>query len=143
MPVPKPTVDEFLDGLDHARVDDIRRFRACLLADDADIGERIKWNAPSFGHDGDDRVTFRLQPGDRFDLVLHRGVHPRTDPFVFDDPDDLITWSTTDRGVIAIPEPFTTSDQERVLALVRRWLHDTRRSAAPSPGPPSAVSAVV
>ena len=62
MSAKQPTVEEFLTNLDHPRVDDIRRVRAGLLADDAELGERIKWNAPSFGHDGDDRVTFRLQP---------------------------------------------------------------------------------
>ena len=36
-----------------------------LLAIDLPITERVKWNAPSFCVDGDDRVTMRLQPKDR------------------------------------------------------------------------------
>jgi hypothetical protein len=33
-----------------------------------------KWNAPSFRHAGEDRVTFRLQPGDKLQLIFHRGA---------------------------------------------------------------------
>lgn len=120
------TVDEFLDDLDHPRIDDVRRLRAALLAGDEELGERIKWNAPSFGHDGDDRVTFRLQPSNRFDVVLHRGVRVRHDPFTFDDPDNLITWASNDRGVIAIADHGIGVDLERLLALIRRWLQLTR-----------------
>ncbi len=120
------TVDEFLAGLVHARSAAINRVRAVLLASDGDLGERIKWNAPSFGHGGDDRVTFRLQPGDRFELVLHRGVKKRTDPFSFDDPDQKITWAAPDRGTIAVPDPMTDSDEQQLVALANRWLKATR-----------------
>ena len=74
MSAKQPTVEDFLTNLDHPRLEDIRRIRTALVAGDAELSERIKWNAPSFGHDGNDRVTFRLQPGDRFEVVLHRGV---------------------------------------------------------------------
>jgi hypothetical protein len=126
MSAKQPTVDEFLADLEHPRVDDIRRIRSGLLAGDAELGERIKWNAPSFGHDGDDRVTFRLQPGNRFELVFHRGVHKRDDPFSFDDPDHLITWATSDRGVTVVPVETTNDEETRLLALAHRWLQATR-----------------
>lgn len=42
-----PTVDEFLDDLDHPRVDDVRRLRATLLADDDELGERISGTHPA------------------------------------------------------------------------------------------------
>jgi Domain of unknown function (DU1801) len=126
MSAKQPTVDEFLTNLEHPRLDDIRRIRSWLLAGDAELGERIKWNAPSFGHDGDDRVTFRLQPGNRFELVFHRGVHTRNDPFSFDDPDHLITWATTDRGTTVVPVGMTNDQEARLLALAHRWLQATR-----------------
>ncbi len=132
MSAKQPTVEEFLTNLDHPRVDDIRRVRAGLLADDAELGERIKWNAPSFGHDGDDRVTFRLQPRDRFELVFHRGVHKRDDPFSFDDPDQLITWATSDRGTTVVPDALTDDDEARLVALAHRWLQATRQPAQPA-----------
>ncbi len=126
MSAKQPTVDVFLTDLDHPRADDIRRIRTGLLAGDAELGERIKWNAPSFGHDGDDRVTFRLQPADRFELVFHRGVHKRDDPFNFDDPDHLITWAASDRGTTAVLVGITDDEETRLLALAHRWLQATR-----------------
>ena len=131
MTAKQPTVEEFLAELDHPRIDDIRRIRAALLAGDAELAERIKWNAPSFGHDGDDRVTFRLQPGNRFELVLHRGVQKRDDPFTFDDPEQLIIWATNDRGTITMPLKMTDQEEARLLALAHRWLRATRSPAPP------------
>ena len=126
MSATKPTVEDFLANLDHPRLDDIRRIRTTLVAGDSELGERIKWNAPSFGHDGNDRVTFRLQPADRFEIVLHRGVQKRDDPFTFDDSDHLITWATNDRGATVVPSPLTDADEKRLVALARRWLQATR-----------------
>jgi hypothetical protein len=126
MSAKQPTVDEYLAELHHTQVDDIRRIRTRLLADDAELGERIKWNAPSFGHDGDDRVTFRLHPGNRFQLVFHRGVQKRDDPFTFDDPDNLITWATGDRGTAVVAAGITAEDETRLLDLAHRWLQATR-----------------
>jgi hypothetical protein len=131
MSVKQPTVDEFLTDLDHLRVDDIRRIRTGLLAGDAELGERIKWNAPSFGYDGDDRVTFRLQPGDRFELVFHRGVHKRDDPFTFDDPDHLIKWATSDRGTTVVAVGMTDDEESSLLTLAHRWLQATRSPKSP------------
>jgi hypothetical protein len=122
----QPTVEAFLAALHHARISDIIRLRAALIASDRELGEKIKWNAPSFGHDGDDRVTFRLQPGDRFELVLHRGVQKRDDPFTFDDPEQLIAWATNDRGSITVPVEMSDEQQNGIVALANRWLAATR-----------------
>lgn len=120
------TVSQYLEELEHPRKRDIERVRSALLARDPELGERIKWNAPSFGHDGEDRVTFRLQPGDRFDLVLHRGVRKNDDPFQFDDPHGLLTWAASDRGITAVPEGISGEAEQRLLDLVHRWLRETR-----------------
>ena len=121
-----PTVAQYLAGLEHPRKNDIERLRSALLAGDPELGERIKWNAPSFGHDGQDRVTFRLQPGHRFELVLHRGVRQRDDPFLFDDPDGLLTWAASDRGTVRVPDPLSDVEKRQLLAVLRRWLVATR-----------------
>jgi len=122
------TVEAFLDGLVHARLDDVREVRAALLTIDG-VTERVKWNAPSFCIDGDDRITFRLQPGDRVELVVHRGSRTRADAatFTFDDPSALITWSTADRGVIAFPADVPVATLlPQVLTTAHAWLTATR-----------------
>ena len=122
------TQKEFLTitGNGHATVGELlqQNTRARMAMDE--LRERIKWNAPSFGYEGNDRVTFPIQPGDRFEVVLHRGVHKRNDPFTFDDSDRLITWATNDRGVTVVASPLTPDDETQLVTLLRRWLQATR-----------------
>jgi hypothetical protein len=61
------SVDTFLDDLVHPRKAEIEELRAVLLGSSPGMTERVKWNAPSFCVNGDDRITFRLQPGDRME----------------------------------------------------------------------------
>lgn len=110
-------VDDYLAKLQHARKSEIELIRKAILASDPALSESIKWNAPNFVFDGVDRITFRLQPGDKVDLILHRGARKRDDSatFVFDDPSELITWAAPDRGVISIPRD---ADLDQLLPSV-------------------------
>lgn len=91
------------------------------------IGERIKWNAPSFGPADDDRVTMRLQPRDCFQLVLHRGVAVKdASTFSFDDPAGLVVWQSRDRGVVTLSGLSDVEARRDALSdLVRRWIAAT------------------
>jgi hypothetical protein len=120
-----PAVDAYLAGLDHPRRDDVAALRATLLDADPELSESVKWNAPNLRYAGEDRVTFRLHPGGRFQLVLHRGATVRedVDAFSFDDPTGLVAWATPDRGVLALDDALAGPDGEAgVVDLVRRWL---------------------
>ncbi len=118
------SVESFLDGLLHKRIDDIRALRQIVLATDPRITERVKWNAPSFCREGDDRVTMRLQPGDRLELIFHRGAKPRdSSGFVFDDPTGRIEWAAPDRGVFRVADP--AADRDAIVALVSAWMAAT------------------
>ena len=122
----QPTdVDEYMAGLVHRRKDQVERMRAAILAADPGLTETVKWNAPSFIYDGEDRVTFRLQPGDRVELVLHRGARTRDDSgsFAFDDPSGMIVWAAPDRGVIAIPQGTDIdASLEEILPTIHAWV---------------------
>ena len=78
-------VDQFMARLRHPLKEGVQRLRTAILASNDTITEHIKWNAPSFHHAGQDRVTFRLQPGDKLQLIFHRGAKVRADTtgFVF------------------------------------------------------------
>lgn len=67
-------VDQYVSALEHPHNETIELVRSAILASNGKITEQIKWNAPGFGLQGDDRVTFRLQPKDRFQIVFHRGA---------------------------------------------------------------------
>lgn len=122
-------VPAYLQSLVHARKDEIEELRLAILDADPQVGERIKWNAPSFVWQGDDRVTMRLQPGDRVELVFHRGAKSKLDPqFSFPDPTNLINWVAQDRGVLAIPDRKSLKENKSKIAkLVLDWMRATSR----------------
>lgn len=123
----RTAVDAHLDALDHPRDDEVRRLRAALLAGIEGLDEHVKWNAPSFRFAGEDRATFRLRPGPRVQLVLHRGARPGEPGATFrvDDPDGLVEWLADDRGVITLADAEqTAAKQDAVVELVRRWVTD-------------------
>lgn len=121
------SVDEFLSTLAHTRMNEIMRLRTIVLGATEGISERVKWNAPSFCSNGDDRVTMRLQPGNRVQLVFHRGAKPRPgDGFSFADPSGLIDWATADRGTVTITGADMLEDRAADLSgLVCAWMAAT------------------
>jgi hypothetical protein len=86
----------------------VEAVREIILSAHPGITERIKWNAPSFCIDGDDRITFRLQPGDRVQLVFHRGARKR------DDATNVLL-----RGRL---RPDVKAKRAAFKDLVRRWM---------------------
>ena len=122
-------VDAYLDGLQHARKTDIAALRLVILAAVPDLVERIKWNAPSFGLGDDDRITMRLHPGDRVQLILHRGAKAGADDFFrFEDPDKLIAWAAPDRGVVTFKDADDLVSKSAPLSeILRRWVACTTR----------------
>lgn len=122
-------VDTYMDALEHRHKPAIASLRQLILAEVPDLHERIKWNAPSFGKGEDDRITMRLHPGDRLQLILHRGAKAGADDlFRFEDPDSLITWAAPDRGVITFKDAEDLAAKSAVLTeVLRRWVACTTR----------------
>ena len=118
-------VDAFLTASEHPRKAEVQQLRLAILASDAELTESVKWNAPNFRFAGADRVTFRLQPGDRVQLIFHRGAKVRADleDFRFEDPTGRLDWRAPDRGVLDLADAADTdARQGEVVDLVRRWV---------------------
>jgi hypothetical protein len=125
-------VKAFLDGLKHRRKEEVLVIQNIILSADSGITERIKWNAPSFCIDDDDRITFRLQPGDRVELIFHRGVAKRDDAatFSFKDGSGLLEWVAEDRAMVTFRDLQDVKAKSVALKdLVRRWMSATRGKA--------------
>ena len=119
------TVDEYLAALDHPFKAGIVELRAAILGANPAISEHIKWNAPSFRFDGEDRVTFRLQPGNRLQLIFHRGAKVRADTqdFAFEDTTGLLVWLARDRAVVDFPDLESVRiHRDQLASLVNRWV---------------------
>lgn len=118
-------VDAYLASLTHQLKPAVVRLREAIMASDEGMSEHLKWKAPSFVYDGEDRVTFALHPANRIRIILHRGVHQRddTDGFRFDDPSGLVVWAAPDRGVVTFSTINAAADAEpALLELIGRWV---------------------
>jgi Domain of unknown function (DU1801) len=115
-------VDRFMEGLDHPMKEEIERLRAAILGSNERITEHIKWKAPSFRYAGEDRVTFRLHPAERAQLVFHRGVKVKGDAaeFAFEDDTGLLLWVAEDRAVVALRD--AEARQGDLVEVVKRWV---------------------
>jgi len=136
MPKAPATVDALLRTLEHPFHQGIEALRGALLASNPTITEQVKWNAPSFCDDGDDRATLRFPPKGGLQLILHRGVKKKDlAGFHFDDPTGRVTWAAPDRGVLT----FHTLDdlqarRDEVVALVNAWMRATRETPSTARG---------
>jgi hypothetical protein len=120
-------VDAFIRSLEHPLASAVQDIRLAILAIDDRITEHIKWKAPSFGRDNDDRVTFQLRHPQRIQLIFHRGAKVKdTLGFTFADDTDLISWAAPDRGIVT----FASQDEvntslSALVTLVQRWMDAT------------------
>jgi hypothetical protein len=128
-------VDAFMAALTHSRKAEVEYLRAAILGleltltEQTALTEHIKWNAPSFCFDDDDRITFRLHPGDRVELIFHRGAKKRSDTetFTFTDPSGLMDWLAPDRGIVKLADPAETHQRTPdIVRLVEAWITATR-----------------
>lgn len=122
-------VDHYLDTLNHTRKAEIFALRELIRAAVPGLTETIKWNAPNYGIGEADRITMRLHPGNRVQLILHRGAKAGADDlFRFEDPDKLIVWAAPDRGVITIRDAGDlTARAGAISQMLRRWMAMTTR----------------
>jgi hypothetical protein len=122
-------VDIYLDTLDHTRKAEILKLRELILDAVPRLTETIKWNAPNYGRGDADRITMRLHPGNRLQLILHRGAKAGADDlFRFEDPDKLIAWAAPDRGVITIKDAADLAGKAAAIGeVLRRWVAMTTR----------------
>lgn len=120
-------VDQFMRELEHPRKAEIEYLRQVLLACDSEVTEHVKWNAPSFRFRGDDRVTFRLQPKNRVQLVFHRGVKVKdTEHFGFEDEEGLLEWVSADRAVVTFQDSHDVElKADAVARLASAWMQAT------------------
>lgn len=118
------SVDAFRDGLDaqdRALIDCLREIIGNCRSD---LEESIKWNAPSFSVNGEDRITLGLERKGGVRIVLHLGAKVKDNSgFHFEDKSGLARWPAPDRGVLVFRDRQDVENKRReVTQLCERWL---------------------
>ena len=121
------TVETYLRSLDGPARELVDAVRDIIRQSHPDLTEHIKWNAPSFCHGAEDRITMGLERKGGVRMVLHCGAKAKDSAgFAFADPDGLARWPASDRGVILIEDPAAAeARREKLSDLFRRWIDAT------------------
>ena len=121
------TVERYLRSLPPATRELVDAVRDIIRQSHPGLTEHIKWNAPSFCHRGEDRITMGIERKGGVRIVLHRGARATDNAdFAFPDPEGLARWPAPDRGVILIADRAVAAQQrDAMTALFRRWIEAT------------------
>lgn len=94
-------VTKFLDEQNHPLRREIEELRLIILSSDHRLDENIKWNAPNYCYDGEDRITMKIYPPGQIQIVFHRGTKKLEQPKdkIIDDKSKLLLWKENDRAV--------------------------------------------
>ena len=122
-------LDSYFDDLEHDRKAEILALRQLILNAVPGVSETLKGTTPAFARGDAERIAMRLHPGNRIQLILHRGTKAGADDlFRFEDPNRLIAWAAPDRGVITIRDAVDLAGKsEAISQVLRRWVAMTTR----------------
>ncbi|TVX96315.1 DUF1801 domain-containing protein [Cohnella terricola] len=122
-------VAEFMNKLEHPFKKEIEEVRTIILSANNQLTEYIKWNAPSFCLDNEDRITFNLRGNGYFQLIFHCGSKVRkyeSNEPLFHDDTGLLEWLANDRATVKFRDINDVIEkQEKLIRLVNRWLEVT------------------
>lgn len=107
-----------------AQVEELRKI---IKSASPGLEEHIKWNAPSYIHKGEDRITFNLLNKEGLvKLILHMGASRKEDKKakpIMNDATGLIEWNSDIRGMILFRgiQDIRTKE-ESFTKIIKQWL---------------------
>lgn len=126
-PSAQPPVADLVSALDDQTREQVQLLRDIIASLDADLTEHIKWNAPSYVFDGEDRVTMNLRNKQGLvKLVLHMGAtrpeNRKGTPMLLED-EGIVEWASDIRGFVTFADLADVRAKEPALRRVlARWL---------------------
>ncbi|GIP56724.1 MULTISPECIES: DUF1801 domain-containing protein [Paenibacillus] len=120
----------FLEKLEHPLKQEIEEVRKIILSSNDQITEHIKWNAPSFCVNNQDRITFNFHGKEGFRLVFHCGSK-KTDyadkDRLLQDDSGLLEWATGDRATLTFTSAKDVEDKRgKLIEVVTKWIEVTK-----------------
>lgn len=122
-------VKDFLNNLQHPLKPVILEVRKIILDSNQELTEHIKWNAPSFCFNGEDKVTMKLFPPKNIQVIFHRGVKVKQQPKdkLIQDNTGILKWSSNDRAVATfIDIEDVKLKSSKLSEIVIRWIEATK-----------------
>jgi hypothetical protein len=117
-------VDDFMARLKHPLKAEIAMLRRIILGVSPEIGEAIKWNAPSF-RTTEFFATTNLRSVDQVQFIFHLGakVRPNLKAMQIADPAGLVKWLAKDRCMVTVGAgQDIPANQAAFGSFVRQWI---------------------
>ncbi|MGE8207329.1 DUF1801 domain-containing protein [Heyndrickxia sp. NPDC080065] len=119
-------MEEFMNNLEHPLKEEIEEVRNIILSTNDKITEHIKWNAPSYCYEGEDRITFNLYGKGFFRLVFHCGAkikdRKNNNPLIVD-TSGILEWKSADRAIMKFTDKNDVkSKEEKLREIISKWL---------------------
>jgi hypothetical protein len=121
-------VIEFLDKLEHPMKREIEEIRQIILSSNKKLTEHIKWNAPSFCIENEDRVTMKLYPPKNIQLIFHRGAKVKAQPKekLISGHSSFLKWPANDRAVATFTDmDEIKSNKKKLSGIINEWIKVT------------------
>ncbi|MFX3673586.1 MAG: DUF1801 domain-containing protein [Paenisporosarcina sp.] len=122
-------VVDFMNNLEHPLKEEIEEVRKIILSANKLITEHIKWNAPSFRVENEDRITFNLHGKGFFRLIFHCGAKVKdnigNEP-LFDDTTGILEWVAGDRAIVKFTGMHDVKAKEKnLIEVISKWIEVT------------------
>ncbi len=121
------TLEEFFSDQEPENLKQVMAIREILFKAEPKLIESLKWNAPNYSFQGEDRITFNLMNKEnKVKIIIHMGAKKKEkkggEP-VIADPDGLVEWNSDIRGMVL----FETADDVKAKSnkfkkLIKNWL---------------------
>ncbi|WP_169085010.1 DUF1801 domain-containing protein [Paenibacillus sp. PL91] len=116
----------FLNKLEHPLKPEIEEVRNIILSANTALNEHIKWNAPSFQFQHEDRFTFNLQGKGFFRIIFHSGAKVKDNAVKrqsFNDATELLEWVADDRAFVKFTDmEDVQAKKDKLVEVISRWL---------------------
>lgn len=121
------TLEDFFTDQDPEKLKIIMEVREVILAADPSLEETLKWNAPNYIFNGEDRITFNvINKQNKVKVVIHMGParkeNKKGSPILSNDQ-GLVEWNSDIRGTIIFEDIHDVNTKStRLQKLFRDWL---------------------
>lgn len=124
-----PEVNRFLDAMNHPLRQEIDALRSIILNSNIQLTENVKWNGPNYGFDGQDRVTLKINPPKKIQVIFHRGVKKLPQPAqkLITTDHSNIEWKENDRAVITFLNLQEILESQSIIqTFIQQWINVNR-----------------
>jgi len=121
-------VTDFLDQINPFLRDEIEYLRSIIMSTGMNLTEGIKWNAPSYSINGNDRITLRINSPKMIQIIFHRGAKVQKQPpeRILGDKYTILLWKENDRAIASFKSLNEIQDNILILKeIITKWIEST------------------